>query len=65
MLQKVEGIVLRSIDYGETNKILTIYSREIGKFGAVARGAKNQTAGLPLCHSLLLMGIFFVSPVKV
>ncbi|MED2035702.1 recombination protein O N-terminal domain-containing protein, partial [Bacillus wiedmannii] len=28
MFQKVEGIVIRTTDYGETNKIVTIFSRE-------------------------------------
>jgi len=46
LFQKVEGIVLKSIDYGESNKILTIFSREKGKFGAVARGAKKPTSRL-------------------
>lgn len=41
MLKKIEGIVIKTTDYGEANKILTIYSREMGKVGAVARGAKK------------------------
>lgn len=41
LFQKLEGIILRSIDYGESNKIITIFSRELGKVGAVARGAKK------------------------
>lgn len=41
MYKKIEGIVLKTTDYGEANKILTIYSREMGKVGAVARGAKK------------------------
>ena len=41
MYKKIEGIVIKTTDYGESNKILTIYSREMGKVGAVARGAKK------------------------
>jgi len=41
LLKKIEGIVIKTTDYGEANKILTIYSREMGKVGAVARGAKK------------------------
>lgn len=44
MFQKVEGIVIRTTDYGETNKIVTIFSRELGKVSAMARGAKNRKA---------------------
>ncbi|MEN0660117.1 DNA repair protein RecO [Caldifermentibacillus hisashii] len=58
MLQKVEGIVLRSIDYGETNKILTIYSREIGKFGAVAREAKKPNSRLASVSQPFTYGYF-------
>lgn len=41
MLWKLEGIVVRTIDYGEGNKIVTVYSREAGKLGVMARGAKK------------------------
>lgn len=44
MLTKCEGIVLRTNDYGETNKIVTLLTREHGKIGVMARGAKNRTA---------------------
>ncbi|MEK4486505.1 DNA repair protein RecO [Psychrobacillus sp. FSL H8-0484] len=46
MLQKVEGIVLRTSSYGETDKIVTIFSRELGKRAAMARGAKKPTSRL-------------------
>lgn len=41
MLQKVEGIILRTVDYGETNKIVTLYTREAGKIALFANGAKK------------------------
>ncbi len=46
MIEKIEGIVIRSVDYGESNKIITIFSRNKGKFGAVARGAKKPKSRL-------------------
>ncbi|MCM3358400.1 MULTISPECIES: DNA repair protein RecO [unclassified Psychrobacillus] len=46
MLQKVEGIVLRTSSYGETDKVVTIFSRELGKRAAMARGAKKPTSRL-------------------
>jgi len=46
LLQKVEGIVLRTSSYGETDKIVTIFSRELGKRAAMARGAKKPTSRL-------------------
>lgn len=41
MLQKVKGIVIRTTDYGEANKILTIFTEDFGKIGVMARGAKK------------------------
>lgn len=41
MLYRVEGIVIRSMDYGEGNKIVVLLSREAGKISVMARGAKK------------------------
>ncbi|WNR46393.1 DNA repair protein RecO [Paenibacillus roseipurpureus] len=41
MLQSVQGIVIRSMDYGEGNKIIRLFTPELGKVGIMARGAKK------------------------
>ncbi len=41
MQYRVQGIVIRSMDYGEGNKIITLFTRELGKMSVVARGAKK------------------------
>jgi len=41
MLYRVEGIVLRSMDYGEGNKIVTLLTGTNGKAGVLIRGAKK------------------------
>lgn len=41
MLYRVEGLVIRSIDYGEGGKIITLLTEEAGKVGVLARGAKK------------------------
>ncbi|AJY76330.1 DNA repair protein RecO [Paenibacillus beijingensis] len=41
MLYRIEGIVIRSTDYGEGNKILTLLTDKAGKVGIIARGAKK------------------------
>ena len=38
---KTEAIVLRSIRYGEADRILHLYSRERGRMGAIAKGARK------------------------
>lgn len=40
------GIVLRRIDLGEKDRILTIYTRELGKLSAVAKGARRPGSKL-------------------
>ncbi len=42
MLYHVEGIVIRTMDYKESDKIVTIFSREHGKLGFVAKGARKM-----------------------
>ncbi|MDQ0231604.1 DNA repair protein RecO [Metabacillus malikii] len=58
MLQKCEGIVIRSMDYGESNKIITIYTRELGKVGVMARGAKKPNSRLTSITQLFTYGTF-------
>ncbi|RXZ77155.1 DNA repair protein RecO [Paenibacillaceae bacterium] len=41
MQYRVEGIVIRSMDYGEGNKIVTILTETHGKAGIIVRGAKK------------------------
>ncbi len=54
------GIVLKRIDLGEKDRILTIYTKEYGKLGAVAKGARRPGSKLaaasePLTYSKLLL----------
>jgi len=38
---KTEAIVLRSIRYGEADRILHLYSKDRGRIGAIAKGARK------------------------
>src|SRR5213080_1217059 len=38
---KTEAVVLRSIRYGEADRILHLYSRERGRLGAIAKGVRR------------------------
>lgn len=58
MMQKVEGIVIRTIDYGESNKIVTLYTREHGKIGVMSRGAKKPKSRLAAVSQLFIYGTF-------
>lgn len=55
MLYRVEGIVIRSMDHGEGNRIITLCTDKSGKVGIMVRGAKkvkSRYAGLtqPFTH---------------
>ncbi|MFV8826689.1 DNA repair protein RecO [Alkalihalobacterium sp. APHAB7] len=60
MFQKVEGIVIRTSDYGESNKIVTLFTREMGKIGVMARGAKKPKSRLAAVSQLFIYGTFLV-----
>ncbi|MBM7614638.1 DNA repair protein RecO [Alkaliphilus hydrothermalis] len=56
MLIKTEGFVLKNKKYGETDSMLTIFTRKIGKINAIAKGARKPKstflAGIqPFCYS--------------
>ena len=58
---KTNALVLRRISLGETDKILTLFSREYGKFSAIAKGARRTTSRLaggtePLLFVRMLLG---------
>ena len=46
MVSRACGIVIRSLDYGEGSKIITVYTREAGKISLMARGAKKMNSRL-------------------
>lgn len=58
MFEKVEGIVLRTKDYGETNKIVTLFTREYGLISGVARGAKKSKSRMAAVTQPFIYGIF-------
>ncbi|MCK0471559.1 DNA repair protein RecO [Alkalihalobacillus sp. APA_J-10(15)] len=60
MMQKVEGIIIRTIDYGETNKVVTLFTKELGKIGVMARGAKKPKSRLSAASQLFMYGIFVI-----
>ena len=46
MLVKTEGIVIRTRDYGESHKVVVLFTRERGKSARLARGAKKPRSRL-------------------
>lgn len=40
-IQRTEAIILKTIPYGETSKILTTFTKDLGKVNLLARGARD------------------------
>lgn len=56
MLVKTEGIVLKNMKYKESDGILTVFARKLGKVSVMARGARSSKSqhlagAQPLCYS--------------
>jgi len=41
---RVEAVVLRHSDYGEADRLLTLYARQLGKTRALVKGARKMTS---------------------
>ncbi|MEX0887798.1 MAG: DNA repair protein RecO, partial [Patescibacteria group bacterium] len=59
-----EGIIIRKKDYGEADKILTIYTRDRGRVTAFAPGARRITSRKASSTELFTHGIYFLSQGK-
>jgi DNA repair protein RecO (recombination protein O) len=53
--EKATAIVLRSIEFSETSSIVTLFTREFGKLGALAKGARRLKG--PFESALDLLGL--------
>ncbi|MRN55712.1 DNA repair protein RecO [Paenibacillus monticola] len=58
MLHRVEGIVIRSMDYGEGNVIITLCTENAGKVGVLVRGAKKVKSRHAALIQLFTVGQF-------
>lgn len=60
MLRKTTGIVLRTQDYGETHKLVTIFTKEIGKITTISRGANKPRSRLSAVSQILIEAYFLL-----
>ncbi|MDO3409176.1 DNA repair protein RecO [Saccharibacillus sp. CPCC 101409] len=58
MLYRLEGIVIRAMDYGETNKIITLCTQTHGKIGVMVRGAKKVKSRYASLTQPFTYGVF-------
>jgi DNA repair protein RecO (recombination protein O) len=53
--EKATAIVLRVVDFSESSLVVTLYSREFGKLGALAKGAKRLKSPFESALDLLAL----------
>lgn len=58
MLQKVSGIVIRVVNYGESNKIVTLFTEELGKVAVMAHGAKKPGSRFHASSQPFVQGVY-------
>lgn len=64
MLQQLEGIVIRTQDYGETHKIVTLFTKQLGKISAISRGANRPKSRLSSISQPFIHGNFLIYVTK-
>ena len=60
MLSEVTGLVLRSVNLGESDRLITIFTKECGNISAMVKGARtlknrNMSASLQFCYSTFVL----------
>lgn len=60
MIEKIEGIVVAEKSYGETSKILDIFTKEYGIIGVLSKGCKKMKSPLRSISSKFTYGIFYL-----
>lgn len=52
-IEKTTALVLRSVDFSETSKVLTMFSRDFGKIRALAKGGRRLKSSFEVALDLL------------
>ena len=60
MLKDVVGIVLKERDYGESSKILDVFTKEYGLIGIISKGSKKMKSNLSGVSTRLTYGMFHI-----
>jgi DNA repair protein RecO (recombination protein O) len=61
MIKKIEGIVISTVDYKESSKILNIFTKDEGIIGVMARGCRKIKSKLSAYADPLVYGEFHLN----
>ena len=62
--KRLDAIVIKSVDYGETDKLVTLLTKEQGKTIVRVRGVRKATSKLRYATQPFLHSTFILSPTK-
>lgn len=60
MIKKITGVVISDTNYGESSKILNIYTKDFGVIGVISRGCRKLKSNLRSVSSKLIYGEFII-----
>lgn len=60
MIEAIEGIAISEIAYGETSKIINVFTKEFGIIGVICKGAKSMKSRLRAVTTRFTFGTFNV-----
>ena len=58
MLENVEGVILNVTPFGETSKIINVFTKEHGVIGIIAKGASSVKSKIRSASQKLTYGVF-------
>ena len=59
-VNETKGIIIKSVDYGESDKIITILNEYGAKIPLMARRAKKVKSGLQAHTQMFVYGLFII-----
>lgn len=60
MIKKIEGIIISETEYGDSSKILNVFTKEFGIIGIIAKGARSLKSKLRSVTMRFTYGYFHV-----
>ena len=60
MITKVEGIIVKTTNYGETSLIIELYTKEYGTIGVMGKGVKSMKSRLRALTQKFTYGFFYI-----
>ena len=61
MIKKIEGIIISTVDYKESSKIINILTNTEGLIGVLAKGSKSPKSKIAATSNILTYGVFYLN----